>query len=214
MPGTAGFPALSHHHRQEQEGKPDIVEDGAGKGAQHSLPPPGFTVGADDDQGGAIFLGHAIQGAPRQTDRGLDNHLEALVRKDPPLGGQAGGGGGRQTFAGAAKEIRGDDVGQDDRDTPQTPEFAPASHDLVPSGRQVGGHDHPVKDGPHHASLFPPWPWSTLRVQVIGFLLHKYNRIGKKSMAGRIRGQIYLTADSYRKDRENFPVSLAAKGCI
>ena len=158
VPEAAGLLAVSHPHRQDQEGKPDIVQDRAGKGPQHSFPPPGFAVGADDDQGGVVFLGHPIQGAPRQTDGGLDNHLEALVRKDPPLGGQAGGGRGRQTLAGAAKEIRGDDVGQDYAETPQLPEFAAASHDLVPGRRQVGGHDHPVKDGPHHASLLPPFP--------------------------------------------------------
>ena len=101
VPGAAGNLPGSHPHRQEQEGKPDIVQDRAGKGPQHSLPPPGFPVGADDDQGGAVFLGHAVQGAPRQTDGGLDNHFEALVFKDLPLGGQAGGA------PGAAESRRG-----------------------------------------------------------------------------------------------------------
>ena len=119
MPEAAGLLVLSHLHRQDQEGKLDIVQDRAGKGSQHALPPPGFAVGADDDQGGAVFLGHAIQGAPRQTDGGLDDHLEALFFQDPPLGRQAGGRRGRQTLAGAAEEIRGDHVGQDDaRNTP------------------------------------------------------------------------------------------------
>ena len=161
VPEAVGLLAVSHPHRQDQEGKLDIVQDRAGNGSQHSFPPAGFAVGADDDQGGAVFLGHSIQGAPRQTDGGLDDDLEALVSQDPPLGRQAGGGRGRQTFAGAAEEIRGDDVGQDDAGTPQLPEFAPASHDLVPSRRQIGGHNYPVKDRPHHVSLSPPSPWVT-----------------------------------------------------
>ncbi len=190
MPEAAGLLALGHLHRQDQEGKLDIVQDRAGKGSQHALPPPGFAVGADDDQGGAVLLGHAIQGAPRQADGGLDDHLEALFFQDPPLGRQAGGGRGRQTLAGAAEEIRGDHVGQDDPGTPQPAEFAPASHNLVPGRRQVGGHHHPVKYGPHHASISPPRPWRTPVPQVIGFLIHEYNRIREKSMAGR-RGAGY-----------------------
>ena len=161
VPEAVGLLAVSHPHRQDQEGKLDIVQDRAGKGSQHAFPPPGFAVGADDDQGGPVFLGHAIQGAPRQTDGGLDNYLEALFFQDPPLGRQAGGSRGRQTLAGAAKEIRGDHISQDYAGTPQPRQFAPASHDLVPSRRQVGGHDHPVKDGPHHVSILPPAPGRT-----------------------------------------------------
>ena len=91
VPEAAGRLAVSHPHRQDQEGKPGIVQDRAGKGPQHAFPPPGYAVGAHDDQGGAVFLGHAIQGASRQTDGGLDNDLEALFLQDPPLGRQAGG---------------------------------------------------------------------------------------------------------------------------
>ena len=215
MPEATGLLAVSHPHRQDQEGKLDIVQDRTGKGSQHSFPPPGFAVGADDDQGGAVFLGHPIQGAPRQTDGGLDDHLEALVFQDPPLGRQAGGGRGRQTLAGAAKEIRGDDVGQDYAKTPQLPEFAPATHDLVPGRGQVGGQDHPVKDRPNHVRDLPSLPLGrpdALKLSAV--LLHEYNRIREKSMAGRRLTRIFLStaATAFGPDHgsEHFPLDFSS----
>ena len=186
LPEAAGLLVVSHPHRQDQEGKLDIVQDRAGNGSQHAFPPPGFAVGADDDQGGPVSLSHSIQGAPRQTDGGLDDHLEALVFQSPPLGRQAGGSRSRRTLAGAAKEIRGDHSQSRLRRNTPTSQFAPQATIWSQVGQQVGGHDHPVKDGPHHASILPPSVLGhPVYRQLCGCLNHEYNRERKKSMAGR-----------------------------
>ena len=105
MPEAVGLLAVSHPHRQDQEGKLDIVQDRAGNGSQHAFPPPGFAVGADDDQGGAVFLGHSIQGAPRQTDGGFDDDLEALVLQDRRWAARREAAGGGRLSPGPPKKF-------------------------------------------------------------------------------------------------------------
>ena len=119
----------------------------AGKGTQNPLPPQGFAVGAQDDEGGVVPLGYLIQGLGRRAAGGFENHLQAGGLQLPRLNLEVGldfGSGLRLRPGGMA---RGRHVGQDGPGSSQAAEFPAASDDLVPGGRQVGGQDYGFENG-------------------------------------------------------------------
>ena len=119
----------------------------AGKGTQDPLPPQGFAVGAQDDEGGVMPLGHLIQGLGRRAAGGFENHLQAGGLQLPCLDLEVGLGFGLGFRLRPGGLARGRHMGQDSPGRSQAAELPAASDNLVPGGRQVGGQDYGFENG-------------------------------------------------------------------
>ena len=54
------------------------MQGGTGKGTRDPLPPQGLAVGAQDQEGRVVRLGHPGQGLARQAGGGFQDHFQPL----------------------------------------------------------------------------------------------------------------------------------------